>query len=298
MKLPVSVFVIARNEEARLARTLAAVAWADQIVLVDSGSTDRTRDIARAAGAEVHERAWEGYGPQKAHAESLCRHAWRLNVDADEVATTELAAEIGRLMSGNPAPGAFRIRILNVYPGCSRPRWLAEDYNVVRFYHADVARYRPHPLFDRVETDVLPRQLRAPIHHFPMISWEHLVDKENRYSSFAAANALRRARAGLLLRLPFEMPLAFLRFYLLRRHVTGGWRGFTFALTAAFARTLRIAKMLEGAEREGRYDGQDPCGRWQGAPAVSAGSQTGADLDSRKDAIPAKPAVDRAEPGA
>jgi glycosyltransferase involved in cell wall biosynthesis len=258
MKLPVSVFVIARNEEARLARTLAAVTWADQIVLVDSGSTDRTREIARAAGAEVHGRPWEGYGQQKAHAESLCRHAWRLNVDADEVVTPALAAEIRALIAGNPAPGAFRIRILNVYPGCDRPRWLADDYNVVRLYHSEVARYRSHPLFDRVETQVPPGQLRAPIHHFPLLSWEHLVEKENRYSSFAAESAAERRRLGLLLRLPFEMPLAFLRFYLLRRHVTGGWRGFMFALTAAFARTLRIAKMLERAERgrDGRSSGE------------------------------------------
>jgi glycosyltransferase involved in cell wall biosynthesis len=284
MKLPVSVFVIARNEEARLARTLAAVAWADQIVLVDSGSTDRTREIARAAGAEVHERRWEGYGPQKAHAESLCRHAWRLNVDADEVVTPGLAAEIGALLAGNPAPGAFRIRILNVYPGRDRPRWLADDYNVVRLYHREVGRYRAHALFDRVETTVSPGQLRAPIHHFPLLSWAHFVEKENRYSSFAVESAEVRRRFGLLLRLPVEMPLAFLRFYLLRRHVTGGWRGFMFALTAAFARTLRIAKMLERAEEQ--------CGE-RVSRGLSKLSQEAAGRCPQKDGVSANPAVDR-----
>jgi glycosyltransferase involved in cell wall biosynthesis len=280
MKLPVSVFVIARNEEARLVRTLAAVAWADQLVVVDSGSTDRTRAIACEAGAEVHERPWEGYGPQKVHAESLCRHPWRFNVDADEVVTPALAAEIATLMAEGPAPGAFRVHILNVYPGHDRPRWLADDYNVVRLYHRDVARYRAHPLFDRVETDVQPAQLRAPIHHFPLLSWAHLVEKENRYSSFAAERAGGRRRAGLIMRLPFEMPLAFLRFYLLRRHVTGGWRGFMFALTAAFARTLRIAKMLERAEAAA--GGNDP------------GSGGAADRSVlEKDDGLAKPAVDR-----
>lgn len=283
MKVPVSVFVIARNEEARLARTLAAVGWADQIVVVDSGSTDATREIARAAGAEVHERGWEGYGPQKAHAESLCRHRWLLNVDADEVVTPALASEIAALVAANPAPAAFRMRILNVYPGRDRPRWLAEDYNVVRFYHRDVARYRDHPLFDRVETDVVPGQLRAPIHHFPLLSVTHLVEKENRYSSFVAETAAARPRRTLLLRLPFEMPLAFLRFYLLRRHFTGGWQGFMFALTAAFARTLRIAKMLERAEAEAGAKLPDASGR---APERCVG----------KDGSSAKPVVDRAGP--
>lgn len=254
MTLPVSVFIIALNEEARLARTLAAVGWADQIIFVDSGSTDRTLEIAHAAGAEVHQRAWDGYGPQKAHAESLCRNAWLLNVDADEVVTPALAREIRALLADSPAPMAYRVRILNVYPGRERPRWLADDYNVVRLYHREVARYRAHPLFDRVGTDMPPGQLRAPIHHFPLLSWAHLVEKENRYSSFSARTAPVRPRRALLLRLPFEMPLVFLRFYLLRRHFTGGWQGFMFSLAAAFARTLRIAKMIERAEAAGAQD--------------------------------------------
>lgn len=255
MRVPLSVFVITRNEEARLGRTLAAVAWADQIVVVDSGSTDATLRIAREAGAEVHHRDWQGYGPQKAFAESLCRHDWLLNLDADEVVTPTLAGEIRALLAGGPAPGAYRARILNVYPGRDRPRWLANDYNEVRLYHRAVARYRDHPLFDRVESDVPPGQLRAPVHHFPLLSWAHFVDKENAYTSFAAATARPRTRRRLLVRLAVEMPMAFLRFYLLRRHVTGGWRGFMFSLTAAFGRTLRIAKMLDRAEGEGRPEG-------------------------------------------
>ena len=131
-----------------------------------------------------------------------------------------------------------------------RPRPFATDYNVVRFYHREAGGYRDHPLFDRVEVRGDVRQLGAPIHHYPLISWHHFVEKENAYSSYNASEARTRSRAGLILRLFFEMPLAFLKFYVLRRHVFGGWKGFMFALTAAFARTLRIAKMLE-AEQNG-----------------------------------------------
>ncbi len=198
----------------------------------------------------MHQRTWEGYGQQKAFAESLCRHDWLLNVDADEVVTPALAAEIAELIAAGPPPGAYRVRILNVYPGRDRPRWLADDYNVVRFYHRAVARYRVHELFDRVESDVAPGQLHGPLHHFSLVSWAHFIDKENRYSTYAADTARLRSRPALLLRLPFELPLAFLRFYLLRRHITGGWQGYMFALSAAFARTLRVAKMLERSEAE------------------------------------------------
>lgn len=249
----VSVFIIARNEAARIGRTLEAVQWADQIVVVDSGSSDDTQEIARSAGAEVHNRTFDGYGPQKVYAEGLCRNDWILNVDADEVVTAELAQEIAAAAEGEPA--AYRVRILNVYPGDARPRRFANDYNVVRFYHRSIAGYRDHPLFDRVDVRGPERQLKAPIHHHPLLSLAHFVDKENRYSSFAAETAKPRSKFALMLRLPFEMPSAFLKFYIARRHVFGGWKGFMFALTAAFARTLRIAKMLERAEgREKKND--------------------------------------------
>lgn len=250
MPVPISVFIITKNEEARLGRTLAAIAWAEQIIIVDSGSMDRTLEIAEAAGAEIHHRDWQGYGQQKSHAESLCRHDWVLNLDADEVVTAELAEEIRAFRTGDPAPSACRIRILNVYPGRERPRALANDYNEIRFYHRAVARYRAHPLFDRVEADAPPVQMRAPIYHYPIASWSQLVAKLNAYSDFSAATAAPRGRRALLLRLPFEMPFAFFRFYLLRRHFTGGWQGFAFALISAFGRTLRIIKMLARAEAE------------------------------------------------
>ncbi len=252
-KLPVSVFVIARNEADRIGRTLDAVSWADQIVVVDSGSTDDTVAIAEAHGAEVTFREWEGYGPQKRFAESLCRHPWLLNVDADEVVTPELAREIEGIVAGGAAPGAFRVRILNVYPGDDRPRWLANDYNVVRFYHAEAGSYRDHALFDRVELaeGIDPKRLRGPIHHYPFLSLHAWLEKENAYTTFQAGRARRRNRFALLLRLPFEAPLVFLKTYFLRLHITGGWKGFVFALTVGFVRMLRLAKMLERADLEG-----------------------------------------------
>ena len=245
----ISVFLITRNEEARLDRTLAALTWADQIVVVDSGSTDATEEIARRAGAQFHQREWHGYGSQKVFAEGLCRNDWVLNVDADEVVTPDLATEMQAVVRGDAGPAGYKIRILNIYPGDDRPRPFANDYNVVRFYHRSVAGYSDHPLFDRVELHGDPRQLRAPIHHYPLTSWHHFVAKENDYSTYNAGQASPRRKSGLILRLIVEMPVSFLKFYFLRRHVFGGWKGFMFALTAAFARTLRVAKMLERNER-------------------------------------------------
>ena len=252
-RAPLSVFLIVKDEAARLPRTLAAVkGLADQLVVVDSGSRDDTVAIATAAGAEVLHRDWEGYGPQKRFAEDQCRHDWRLNLDADEVVTPALADEIRALLAGGPAPGAWRVRILNVYPGDDRPRPFAADYDVVRLWHREAGRYRDHPLFDRVEVGGPEHRLRAPIHHFPFTDWHALVAKENAYSSFQAQAARPRARWGLLVRLWTELPVVFLKSLILRRHLTGGWKGVAFSGVIAFARWLRIVKLLARAEADRR----------------------------------------------
>jgi glycosyltransferase involved in cell wall biosynthesis len=246
-----SAFIIARNEEARIGRSLRALqGLADDIVVVDSGSTDRTVAIAEAAGARVMFRAWEGYGQQKRFAEAQCRHRWVLNVDADEVVTPELAAEMVALLRSGPPRGAYKIRILNVYPGDSSPRALADDYNVIRLYHRDVGTYRDHPSFDRVELSggVTPGQITAPIWHYPVIDWHGFIDKSNRFSTFQAALPSRRSSRLLKLRLFSEFPINFFKTYIGRRHFTGGWKGFYFAVGQAFMRTSRIAKMLETLE--------------------------------------------------
>jgi glycosyltransferase involved in cell wall biosynthesis len=249
MKLPLSVFIITKNEEVRLPRTLDAVlGWAGEIIVVDSGSTDRAVEIAHAYGARVIQRSWPGYGPQKRFAEQQCRYDWVFNIDADEVVTAELAREIKRLFDGGAlTPAAYRVRILTVYPGQSKPRRWANDYDEVRLYHRDVGSYRNDPVYDCVEIGELqPRQIRAPIHHFTHISITHVVEKALAFSGFRARASKPGSRALLEARLFLEFPLAFLKAYIGRRHFTGGWRGFYFSICQAFMRTTRIAKMLAG----------------------------------------------------
>jgi glycosyltransferase involved in cell wall biosynthesis len=274
MPAPLSAFIITKDEEARLPATLTALrGWVDEIVVVDSGSTDRTVEIARTMGATVIHRDWTGYGPQKRFAEDQCRNDWLLNVDADEVVTPELAAEIQALFAASslPQPGAFNIRILNVYPGDLRPRPLANDYNVVRLYHRSAGRYSDHPLHDRVNlATAKPEQLASPIHHYPYLSFEQALQKHNRFSSFSASQSKRRGGAALRLRLFTEFPVSFVKFYFFRRHILGGWKGFYFALANAFMRTTRIAKMLEAT---GEHRASPETGTADQAPSARVPTQ-------------------------
>jgi glycosyltransferase involved in cell wall biosynthesis len=252
MTSPISAFIITRDEAARIGRTLTALQdLTDDIVVVDSGSTDATVAIAESLGARVLHREWDGYGPQKRFAEQQCRKDWVLNVDADEVVTPALLSEIRELMADNPPPGAYKIRILTVYPGDFGPRPWPRDVNAVRLYHRAVGSYRDHPSYDRVEVpDLDPAQLDAPLWHYPIVDWASHTDKLNRFSSFQAGLPYRYSDRALKFRLVSEFPINFLKTYIGRRHFTGGWKGFYFSISQAFMRTARIAKILEAREKD------------------------------------------------
>src|SRR5215208_2664859 len=140
---PLSIFIIAKNEADRLPETLRAVRdLTDDLVVIDSGSTDGTQEAAAEVGARVIHNPWSGYGLQKRFGEDQCRHPWLLNLDADEVVPPELAAEIGALFSkGEPERQAYRIRIAEIFPGERAPHRLAYALAPVRLYRKDRGRY-------------------------------------------------------------------------------------------------------------------------------------------------------------
>jgi glycosyltransferase involved in cell wall biosynthesis len=249
-KPPFSVFLIARNEADRIGETLRAVApLTDDLVVVDSGSTDRTVEIARSLGARVVYNEWPGYGPQKRFAEDLCRHEWLLNIDADEVASPELAAEILALFArpGGPDRDGYRIGIPEIFPGEARPHPLAYALSPVRLYRRSRGRYSASPVHDRVEfaPDARIGRLRAKLHHFSVRSLGDQLDKLNRYSDRQADDLEARGIVIPTWRLFFEFPAAFLKAYLGRRHFVRGTYGFLTAMNYAISRHLRLAKHYE-----------------------------------------------------
>jgi len=134
--LPLSVFIIAQDEADRIGDAIRAVRdLSDDVVVVDSGSTDATPAVAVGLGARVIHHPWPGYGPQKRFAEEQCRHEWLLNLDADEVVPPELEREIRALFAaGEPRSPAYRIGIAEIFPGEDRPHSWAYTLSPVRLY--------------------------------------------------------------------------------------------------------------------------------------------------------------------
>lgn len=253
---PLTCFIIAKNEADRIGRTIASVqGLASEIVVIDSGSTDGTQAIAEAAGARVIFNAWPGFGQQKRFGEDQCGHNWLLNLDADEVVSPQLSAEIRALFTnGDPAPAAFWLDDRIVYPGQAAPRRFARDHRFLRLYDRRRARFADSTLFDNVHSGNEPTgRLKNPLYHFTVRSLDDLIAKCDERARYNAAFAKPKPKAILAVRLVTEFPLSFFKYYIWRTHIFGGLMGFQYAMIMSFYRFVRIVRMNAGAT--GKRDG-------------------------------------------
>lgn len=250
---PLSAYIRTRNEARMIADAVrAALAVADEVVVVDSGSTDGTPQIAEKAGARVIRQTWLGNGHQKRAGENACRHDWLLDLDADEIVTPELAAEIAALFAAGEPPRKVYRTPMAIAPPTGKP-WLGFG-GVVRHKLYDRRRFRApeHAAWDQFE--IPPGEpvgrLNAPILHYAFADLGHLADKVNRNSSTRARELRPKPMPVLVLRIFFGMPFYFLKRYLLDGLIRGGVYGFAYARISAYGRWLRDVKMYERLRRE------------------------------------------------
>jgi glycosyltransferase involved in cell wall biosynthesis len=239
--LPITCTIIARDEADRIDQAIASVrGLVDEILVVDSGSTDDTVGICERLGARVVFNPWCGFGPQKRFAEDCARNDWILNLDADEWLSDSLRAELPGLLAADlPGTRAFRMRTRLVYPRRDVPHLWADCHNYIRLYNRQTTRFRNSMAHDEVLPTADVVQLEGEILHRSFRSVTHLLQKMVFYSQMQLQEGKCRDEVPLL-RLVFEFPFQFLKYYVLRRHVLGGRAGFTYATTLAFSRWLRL----------------------------------------------------------
>lgn len=262
-RLPISCFLITCDEEDVIGACLASVVeLVDEIVVVDSGSRDRTLEIAARYGARIIENAWQGFGPQKQVAERTCTNDWLLNLDADEVVTPELAEEIRALFATAPHQDFYALPRALVYPGRSAPAPTRRD-RAVRLYDRRRGGFSDKPVHESVTTGSAEvGRLNHPILHHSARSLHHLTEKNLRYAVISAGRSrLAKSRSELYLRLVLGFPVVFLRTYLVRGHYLAGAQGFTISLSVAFSEVLKVA-----TEIEARGYWKDEAGFRRGSP--------------------------------
>lgn len=246
--LPISVFLITKNEEDRILPAINSVKdWVDEVIVVDSGSTDRTVALAEEAGAKVIFHEWDGYGKQKRVAEDQCRNTWLLNIDADEEVTSKLSNEIKRLFAPEPLDDIYKIHIVDVFPHEKTAKRWAYGYWQYRLYNKEKGRFSVSPVHDTVRPNVGARiaKLKGKCDHRSQRSIQFVVEKLNRYSDMQVQDMMAHGRKISRTRLLTEFPIAFFKSYFFRRSFLYGWWGFVIAQNYAYSRFVRVAKYYE-----------------------------------------------------
>jgi len=245
-KIPLSVAIITKDEAANLPGCLKSVAFARQIVVVDSGSTDGTLEIARDFGCDVFVEPWKGFGPQKQMAIDRCREPWVLVLDADERIPPETEAAIRAVVSGGESSAS----------GCSFPRrnffqgrWIRHmgwwPDRITRLFQNGRGRMTEAPVHEAVDVSGQVVPLESPIEHYTESRLSEILKKIDKYSTLAAEEAFREGRRSSIWGAIVRAELTFFQDYVLRLGFLDGRQGLVLSVTDAVNKFFKYAKLSE-----------------------------------------------------
>lgn len=251
--MTLSVIIIARDAEATIRRCIESVAWADEVVMVEHGSIDRTAAIARELGAKVHQSAdWPGYGQQKNRALERATGDWVFALDSDEWVTGELRAEIERMLASPGDNAGFRVPRRSSFCGrFMRHSGWWPDY-VTRLFKRSAARFSPDPVHERVIVTGAIGKLAQPILHESITDLDQMIAKMNRYSATSARDLLRNGRRASLGTALLHGGWAFARTYFLRAGFLDGREGFMLSVANAEGAYYRYLKLMLLSEKSAK----------------------------------------------
>jgi glycosyltransferase involved in cell wall biosynthesis len=239
-----SVVIVTKNEEASIRRCLESVKWADEVIVLDSGSTDATFRICHEYTPHVHETDWPGFGPQKNRALERATGDWVLSLDADEWVTPDLRDEILNVISRPDGATAFRVPRLSSFCGrFMRHSGWWPDY-VTRLFRRGAARFSDDVVHERVIAEGKTSTLREAIMHETFVDLDELLQKMNNYSSLAAQEMRHGGRKAGLAGAVLRGLWAFIRTYFLRGGFLDGREGFMLAVATAEGTYYRYAKLM------------------------------------------------------
>ena len=247
---PLSVVLITLNAAHQLEPCLQSAAFAEEIIVVDSGSTDGTVELAKRYGARVIDQQWLGFGLQKQFAVRQAKYDWVLCLDADERVTPELQKSVEKVLQ-DPQHGAYQLARCNKFMG----RYLKHgegypDWNL-RLFRRDAARWSDDVVHEHVITDASPARLDGDLLHDTAETLEAYLTKQNRYTSLAAEAAFKEGKSAAATRVLLSPIFRFFKFYILRRGFLDGLPGLTHILIGCFNSAMKYAKIIDLQRSQG-----------------------------------------------
>jgi glycosyltransferase involved in cell wall biosynthesis len=244
MKLPVSVFIITKNEEEHIEKTLKSVSLFDEVILVDSGSTDSTLDIAKRYGAKIYTHSWQGYAKQKQYAMSLCSNEWVLNLDGDEQVNPSLINAFKEIIEQDKAD-SVRFWRNDIFIDKPLSTWSKKPNNH-RLYKRSKSFFDDSRLAHESATvDGKEIFINETFDHFGYGSIETLTTKNNNYSSLKANEKFAKGKRYSNVKLITIFPIVFIKEYFFQRKIFSGKRGFILAIMGAYYAFIKEAKLFE-----------------------------------------------------
>lgn len=244
MKLPISVFIITKNEEEHIEKTLKSVSLFDEVILVDSGSTDSTLDIAKRYRAKIYTHSWQGYAKQKQYAMSLCSNEWVLNLDGDEEVNPSLISAFKEIIEQDKAD-SVRFWRNDIFINKPLSTWSKKPNNH-RLYKRSKSFFDDSRLAHESAT-VNGKEIfiNETFDHFGYGSIETLTTKNNIYSSLKANEKFAKGKRYSNVKLITVFPLVFIKEYFFQRKIFSGKRGFILAIMGAYYAFIKEAKLFE-----------------------------------------------------
>jgi glycosyltransferase involved in cell wall biosynthesis len=253
MRTPISVAIITLNEERNIGACLESVKWAEEIVVCDSGSQDRTLDIAEGYGARTFRDEWRGFAGHKNLAVERCGQPWVLSLDADERVTEALRWEIEGVLADPAAPNGYLVPRRSYFLG----RWIRgcgwHPDESIRLFRRDRGRFAERAVHESVVVEGRVGRLESPLEHYTYDSISAFLQRADRYSTLAAAELHRAGRSCRPPDLVLRPAWTFLRMYLLQSGWREGWRGLVLSGLYAGYAFSKYAKLWElgQADRHG-----------------------------------------------
>lgn len=244
-----SVIIITKNEGENIRACIESVNWADEIIVVDSGSSDATVEICRELGAQVHQHDWPGFGMQKNRALSYADHEWVFSIDADERVTSELRAQLINAMEDGNKIGYYVPRLSQFCGRFIRHSGWYPDY-VLRLFRKSKGRFSDDTVHERVIVDGNTGKLTCPLLHYSYLNQADVQRKTEQYAKAGALQMLKKGKTATFLDAPLRAGWAFIRTYLLRMGFLDGIAGIHVAMMNARTtylkykqlRTMRLTK--------------------------------------------------------
>lgn len=260
----VTAVIITYNEELNIRRTLSRLAWCDEIVILDSYSTDNTINICKEFDCKVFYRSFDGYGTQKQAAVAEASHDWVLVIDADEVLSEELVHEMQQALSGNTDQAAFSIPMNLVFLNKEFKVGREANRFYIRLFNRRKGGFTADTVHESILVNGTVQKLSSTIKHYSYTSLHQCIEKCNKYSTLSSEMAFRKGKNKSVPLLLMALPFNFFKYYLLDLNFANGLKGFYWSVFSTYYHFAKYVKLneLNAAQqnKSSRYCGENNAG--------------------------------------